>query len=294
MERGPSVSTRSFAIIGISSWDSDPLRVDGETIPTYAFPENAARALAKIAAYSRWRGQSPGLFWGCDDVRVDAARHICRQAITRQGEGWLTTEDAHAVLHAFGLPVAAGAVARTAEEAAALAAGFGFPVVAKLASRQVVHKSDIGAVRVNLTTAQEVQNAFRAIRASTPEPPSADASDGVLIQPMITAAVETIVGLTVDPLFGPLVGFGLGGTQVEILGDMRFRIAPLTDQDADELLRDGRASRVLQGYRGRPAADVAALRDVVLRVSQLAEAIPEMVELQPGHGARRRQRLPDC
>ena len=162
-----------------------PLRVDGETIPTYAFPENAARALAKIAAYSRWRGQPPGLFWGFDDVRVDEARDICRQALTRQGDGWLTTEDAHAVLHAFGLPVAAGAVARTADEAAALAAVFGFPVVAKLASRQVVHKSDIGAVRVNLTTAQEVQDAFRAIRASTPEPAAADESDGVLIQPMV-------------------------------------------------------------------------------------------------------------
>ena len=277
--RGHGHRTPILACVMTDGRPPVPLRVDGETIPTYAFPENAARALAKIAAYSRWRGQAPGLFWGFDDVRVDEARHICHQALTRQGDGWLTTEDAHAVLHAFGLPVAAGAVARTADEAAALAAVFGFPVVAKLASRQVVHKSDIGAVRVNLTTAQEVQEAFRAIRASTPGPASADESDGVLIQPMVTEAVETIVGVTVDPLFGPLVGFGLGGTQVEILGDMRFRIAPLTDQDADELLRDGRASRMLQGYRGRPAADVAALRDVVLRVSHLAEAVPEIAEL---------------
>ena len=133
----------------------------------------------------RWRAQPPGLFWGFDDVRVDEARDICRRALTRHGDGWLTTEDAHAVLHAFGLPVAAGAVARTADEAAALAAVFGFPVVAKLASRQVVHKSDIGAVRLNLTTAQEVQDAFRAIRASIPEPASADEADGVLIQPMV-------------------------------------------------------------------------------------------------------------
>ena len=112
-----------------------PLRVDGETIPTYAFPENAARALAKIAAYAAWRAQPPGLFWGFDDLRVDEARNICRRALAQHGDGWLTTEDAHAVLHAFGLPLAAGAIARTADEAAALAAVFGFPVVAKLASR---------------------------------------------------------------------------------------------------------------------------------------------------------------
>ena len=120
--------------------------------PTYAFPENAARALAKIAAYAAWRAQPPGLFWGFDDMRIDEARNICRRALTAHGDGWLTTEETHAVLHAFGLPLAAGAVARTADEAAALAAVLGFPVVAKLASRRVVHKSDIGAVRLNLTT----------------------------------------------------------------------------------------------------------------------------------------------
>jgi acetyl coenzyme A synthetase (ADP forming)-like protein len=252
-----------------------PLRVDRETIPTYAFPENAARALAKIAAYSAWRAQPLGLFWGFDDLRIDEARNICHRALTQHGDGWLTTEDAHAVLHAFGLPLAVGAVARTADQAAALAAVFGFPVVAKLASRRVVHKSDIGAVRLNLSNAQEVQEAFGAISACAP----GDGTAGVLIQPMVPGAVETIVGVTVDPLFGPLVGFGLGGTQVEILGDMRFRIAPLTDHDADELLREGRGSRALQGYRGRPAADVEALRDVVLRISRLAEAVPEITEL---------------
>jgi acetyl coenzyme A synthetase (ADP forming)-like protein len=256
-----------------------PLRIDAETIPTYAFPENAARALAKVAAYSRWRSQPPGLFWGFDDIRIEEARNICRQALAQHGDGWLTTEDAHAVLQAFGLPLAAGAVARTPDEAARLAVAFGFPVVAKLSSRRVVHKSDVGAVRLNLTTADDVREAFHAIMANNNHAPSADSTDGVLIQPMVTDAIETIVGATADPLFGPLVGFGPGGTQVEILGDMRFRVAPLTDHDADELLREGRGFRLLQGYPGHPAADVAALRDVLLRVSRLAEAIPEIAEL---------------
>jgi acyl-CoA synthetase (NDP forming) len=142
-----------------------------------------------------------------------------------------------------------------------------------------VHKSDIGAVRLNLTTAEEVQDAFRTISVCDPERAPGDEPDGVLIQPMVADAVETIVGVTADALFGPLVGLGLGGTQVEILGDMRFRIAPLTDRDADELLREGRGFPLLQGFRGRPAADLEALRDVVLRVSRLAEAVPEITEL---------------
>jgi acyl-CoA synthetase (NDP forming) len=111
---------------------------------------------------------------------------------------------------------------------------------------------------------------------------------------MIAGGVETIVGVTEDRLFGPLVGFGLGGTQVEILGDMRFRIAPLTDRDADELLHEVRGFPLLQGYRGRSAADLEALRDVLLRVSRLAEALPEIAELDlnpvmalaPGKGCR--------
>ena len=271
-----------------------PLDVDAETVPTYAFPENAARALGKIAAYAAWRAQPPGLVWGFDDMHVDEARNICRRALAARGDGWLTVDETHAVLRAFALPLAAGAVTWTADEAATQAAALGFPVAAKLASRRAVHKSDIGAVRLNLTTPEEVREAFRAITACLPERTAADAPDGVLIQPMVVGGVETIVGVTADPVFGALVGFGLGGTHVEIFGDMRFRIAPLTDHDADELLHEGRGFPLLQGYRGRPAADVEALREVILRVSRLAEAVPEISELDlnpvmvlaAGHGCR--------
>jgi len=259
-----------------------PIRIGDETVPTYPFPENAARALAKIVTYATWRSQPAGLLPAFEDVRVDEARVICRRALDRQGDGWLSTADTRAVLTAFGFPLAAGAIARSADEAAAHAARLGFPVAAKLASRRVIHKSDIGALRLNLKTAEEVRIAFHAIRACAPEPAPPDDpenADGVLIQSMAADAVETIVGATTDPLFGPLVGFGLGGTQVELLGEMRFRVAPLTDRDADELLREGRGARALQGYRGRPAADLDALKDVVLRTSCLAEALPEITEL---------------
>jgi acyl-CoA synthetase (NDP forming) len=258
------------------------LRIGDETVPTYAFPENAAGALAKIVSYATWRSQPPGVLPAFEDLRVDDARAVCRRALDRQGDGWLSTADTRAVLAACGFPLTAGAIARTADEAATHAARLGFPVAAKLASRRVIHKSDIGAVRLNLKTQEEVRIAFQEIRACAPEPaPSDDPEngDGVLIQPMATDAIETIVGATADPLFGPLVGFGLGGTQVELFGDMRFRVAPLTDRDADELLHEGRGARALQGYRGRPAADLDALKEVVLRTSCLAEAVPEISEL---------------
>ena len=158
------------------------------------------------------------------------------------------------MLHAFGLPLAAGAVAHTADEAAALArrarASRSPPSWRRAACRT---RPSIGAVRLNLTNDDAVRAAFDEHRSRARRTPaSRDAIDGVLIQPMITGGVETMIGVAADPLFGPLVGFGLGGIHVEVLGDVRFRIAPLTDRDADELLREIRGFPLLQGYRGQP------------------------------------------
>jgi acetyl coenzyme A synthetase (ADP forming)-like protein len=271
-----------------------PFDVDWERIPAYTFPENAARALAKIAAYAAWRGQPPGLFWGFDDVRADAARDVCRKALESRGDGWLTSDEVHGVISAFGMPLAAGAVAHTADEAAALAAVFGFPVAAKLASRRIQHKTEIGAVRLNLGNEAAVRRAFHDIVTRARQFVALDTIDGILIQPMVVGGVETMLGLADDPLFGPLIGFGLGGIHVEVLGDVRFRVAPLTDRDADELLHEIKGFPLLQGYRGHPAADVDALRDILLRLSLLADAVPEIVELDlnpvialpPSHGCR--------
>lgn len=276
-----------------------PLDVGGEHLPTYAFPENAARALGKIAAYATWRAQPPGLFWGFDDVRADVARDVCRKALIDEhgaprGDRWLGSDEVSAVLSAFGLPLAVGAVAHTADEAAALASVLGFPVAAKLTSRRVQHKTEIGGVRLNLANEHAVRKAFSDIVARARQFVPVETIDGVLIQPMIVGGVETIIGLADDPLFGPLIAFGLGGIHVEVLGDVRFRVAPLTDRDADELLHEIRGFPLLQGYRGHPAADVEALRDILLRISSLAEEVPEILELDlnpvialpPGNGCR--------
>jgi acetyl coenzyme A synthetase (ADP forming)-like protein len=272
----------------------EPLQVGGERVPAYAFPENAARALAKIAAYAEWRAQPPGLFWGFDDIRSGEARSVCREAITTRGGGWLTAEETTRVLNAFGLPLVPTIVTRTADDAAAVARVVGFPVVAKLQAPNVIHKSDVGGVKLGLRSENEVREAFADLAQRTRDGGVADADAAVVIQPMIDGGVETIVGATEDPVFGPLVAFGLGGIHVEVLHDVGCRLAPLTDRDADALLHGIRGFKVLEGYRGRPPADVDALRDLLLRIGRLAEELPEVVELDlnpvialpPGQGCR--------
>jgi acetyl coenzyme A synthetase (ADP forming)-like protein len=271
-----------------------PLDAGGERIPAYAFPENAARTLAKVAGYAEWRTAPPGLLWGFDDVHAEDARAVCRGALEARGEDWLTDEEMRRVLNAFGLPIVASAVAHTADDAAALAAVLGFPVVAKILSPRVQHKTEVGGVHLNLQNDSAVRRAFNDILARAKKAGVLESVDGVLIQPMLAGGVETMIGVAADRLFGPLIGFGLGGIYVELLGDVRFRIAPLTDHDADELLREIRGFPLLQGYRGQPAADVEALRDLLLRVSRLADEVPEIVELDlnpvialpAGHGCR--------
>ncbi len=271
-----------------------PLEAGGERLPAYAFPENAVRALGRSAAYAEWRRRAPALLWGFDDLHVDEARAICRAAIARRGEGWLNNDEVQAVLAAFGMPLAAGRVAHTSATAAAVAAEIGFPVAVKLSSTDIQHKTDIGAVRLDVPNAAAVRDAFDAILLSVRQVAPDAKVDGVVVQPMIGGGVETMMGIVQDPVFGPLIAFGLGGIHVEILKDVLVRVAPLTDRDADELLHGIKGFRLLQGYRGHPAADLDALRDLLLRLSRLADSVPEIAELDlnpvialsPGQGCR--------
>jgi acyl-CoA synthetase (NDP forming) len=252
-----------------------PLHAGNEVIPAYVFPENAVRALGKIADYARWRAEPPGLLWAFDDTHTEEARKLCQQIVEARGSTWLSGDEVRQVLHAFGLPLAAGTIARTAEDAAALARVLGFPVVAKLSSPHVQHKSNIGGVQLNLMSDQAVRTAFDSIVQRARE--HGVSVDGVLVQPMVTGGVETMIGVTQDRLFGPLVAFGMGGVHVEVVRDIAFHIAPLTDRDVDELLRSIRGFAVLQG--GQPPADLEALRETLLRVSRLAESVHEILEL---------------
>jgi acyl-CoA synthetase (NDP forming) len=177
------------------------------------------------------------------------------------------------------LPLPRGGFCPTADEAVRVAEDIGFPVALKLASRQIVHKTEFDGVKLNLQSASSVREAFRAIEARVTREKGAGAMDGVVVQPMIYGGVELMVGVTQDLSFGPLIGFGLGGIHVEILKDVSFRVTPITDADAAEMVRSIRGYRLLQGYRGHPPADIPALEELLLRVSRLVEEVPEIEEL---------------
>ncbi len=283
-----------LACLMVEEGMSSPLQLEHERIPTYAFPEAAARVLSRVTEYAEWRAQPMGMFLEYDDLQPQVAREICRKALDAHGAAWLATEDTRNVLRAMGLPIAPGGVARTADEAVELARSVGFPVAVKLASQQIIHKTEMGGVSLQLQDEAAVERAFEAIRNRLAQEGKREAMEGVLVQPMVSGGVEVMVGVTQDPLFGPLIAFGLGGVHVEILGDVRFRVTPLTDRDASEMVREIRGYRLLQGYRGHAPADVQALEEVLLRLSLLVEEVPEISELDlnpifalpPGQGCR--------
>jgi acyl-CoA synthetase (NDP forming) len=162
----------------------------------------------------------------------------------------------------------------TASEAVDAAEEVGYPVAIKAGSGAIVHKTDVGAVQLSLATADQVRDAFSAMRERL-----GDEMGGAIVQPMVESGIETIVGVTRDPLFGSLVVFGMGGTAAELVRDTALRILPITDLDAHEMVRSLRTSPLLFGYRGSPSADVEALEQLLLRVGRLADELPEVAEM---------------
>jgi acyl-CoA synthetase (NDP forming) len=248
------------------------------------FPEAAAKVLSKAATYAEWRSKPLAMVPGFTNIDEQPAKDLVHQAIQKRGPGWLSASECRALLAAYRIPQVEGAIAQTPDQAVEIARSLGFPVAAKLASQYVLHKSDVGAVRLNLPDEDAVRRVFDEIKQPDME--------GILIQQMISNGVELMIGVAEDPLFGPLIAFGLGGIHVEILGDVRFRVTPLTDQDAEEMIREIRGYRLLQGYRGHAPADISAIEQVLLRLSRMVEDIPEIRELDlnpvfalaPGHG----------
>jgi acetate---CoA ligase (ADP-forming) len=281
-----------YACVMASAMPARPLSMNGERVPNFAFPETPALVLSKLAIYSDWRNKPDGMIPEFDDIQPNTARSLCQTVLHQRGPGWLSTEEMRDVLSAFALPLPQGGFCRTAEETAKKASEIGFPVAVKLASRSIVHKTEMGGVQLNLENEIAVRRAFAAIQERLANENKLDAMDGVLVQPMLSGGVELMVGVTQDPSFGPLIGFGLGGIHVEILRDVCFRVTPITDQDANEMVRGIRGYRLLEGYRGHPAADIAAIEELLLRVARMVEEVPEISELDlnpvmtfpPGHG----------
>ena len=253
-------------------------------IPSYAFPEAAAIALAHAVKHGRWLETGDGVQRTYDDVDRFAAeaviRAACARVTDRDAGTWLTSDETRELLAAYRIATPAMAFATTVEEAVAAADAMGYPVAVKLASETITHKSDVGGVRLHLRTATEVREAFTAIEAALARIDRRGEMSGVTVQRMVTEGIETIVGMTRDESFGPILMFGLGGVTVELLKDVVFRIAPLSDLDARWMTQGIRGAALLEGYRGMPAADRGAIEEVLLRVQQLALDLPEVAEME--------------
>jgi acetate---CoA ligase (ADP-forming) len=245
-------------------------------VPAYGTPEEAIRALAHAAGYARWRRTSAepaGLSAGVD---ADAAAATVAQVLA-EGGGWLVPDRVAELLTAYGIPQVAATVVATPAAVGRHAAALGGPVAIKAIAPGLVHKSDAGAVRLDIQGAAAATRATReiaaAVRAAGHQPV------GYLVQPMAPHGVEMLVGVASDPDWGPVVACAAGGTAVELLGDVQSRLAPLNHDDAADMIRSLRTFPLLDGYRGAPRADVAALEDILVRISALAAAHPEIAEL---------------
>jgi acetate---CoA ligase (ADP-forming) len=246
-------------------------------VPGYIFPESAAGALAAMYRYRQWLDRPEGTFREFEVDRDEVQRIIT--SARERGTDHLAGPDALALFRAYGIPVLGSRIARTADEAVAAAEEVGLPVVLKVESPDIVHKTDVGGVILNVETAEAVRSETEAMLARIGELMPDARIEGVLVQPFAKGGRETIIGGATDPTFGPLLMFGLGGIYVEALKDVAFRVHPLSDLDAQEMIRSIRGYKILEGIRGEPPSDQAILVEVIQRVSQLMADNPEIQEL---------------
>jgi acetate---CoA ligase (ADP-forming) len=246
-------------------------------LPNFPFPERAASVLKAMSTYRQFAAEPLPEF---ERFAIDHA--AIRQLFDRvRAEGRVAIGDAEArdILAACGLTIPPSELAESPEQAAEIAGRIGFPVVLKIASPDILHKTDVGGVKVGLETPSDVRDAFDLItyRAHRYLP---DARLwGCLVQKMAPPGIEVLLGMNRDPQFGPLVTFGLGGIFVEILKDVAFRVAPFARGEAEQMLAEIRARAVIDGVRGKPPADKPALVEALLRISQLVSEFPEISEL---------------
>ena len=239
-----SAPTDKPVLVSIISSDGTPESLLSAPVASFAYPESAARALGRAAARAEWLRKPQGVLPELTDIDTSRASALVRSA----GDRWLRAEESRALLEGYGVPVVPEATALTVEDAVAAAARLGYPVVLKTALAGA-HKTEVGGVALDLRDEAAVREAAGRIG-----PP-------FLVQPLIRGGVELLVGAVEDPVFGPLVALGPGGTMAELIGAAAFRLAPLTDTDAEELVNSGKVARLLGGFRGAEPADTSAVAD---------------------------------
>ena len=255
----------------------DILRQAG--IPNYPFPEDGMRSLAaaeRLVALQEIPRREMRLF---QDLDVEKAKSLIAKALDGQDKRYLTQSECRPLLECYGLPLLRSAVVQTADEAADAAKSFGTPIVMKVMSEDVVHKFDAGGVLLNIRGPEEAANAFQKITQNVGKAVPGARIQGMLIEEMAGKGAEVILGASRDSQFGPLMMFGLGGTLVEVLKDVSFRLAPMWRISAERMVRQIRSFKVLDGFRGSPPSDVDAIVDTLLRLSEMVCNHPEISEL---------------
>lgn len=248
-------------------------RLTAAGLPVYRFPEAAARALGAMARFGEYRRRPSGTVPTFDPpVAAQAAHGI----LDRAGPGWLRFPDVMALLGAYGVPVVPWRAVDDAAGAIEFGQEHGWPIVLKIDSDTVLHRSEHGGVQVDLRSPEDVERAAAAIAENMADLPG---DHRLIAQTMLDGGSETLIGATVDPAFGPLIAFGLGGIHVELMKDVVFRLAPLSVEDGDAMVRGIKGFPLLQGARGRAPVQLAALQDVLLRVGRLVTDHPRIVEL---------------
>lgn len=245
-------------------------------VPLLSSPEVAVSALARTAAYAAWRRRPEGTIPHIAGINPDRARGLVHSELTVASPGADLSPDAVAdLLSAYGVHVWPAVVAASMEQAAAGAQELGYPVALKATAPSLRHRPELGSVRLDIGSEEELRAAYRVMTARLSGPAA-----GLIVQAMAAPGIATVIRIEEDPSFGALMSFGLGGIATDLLGDRAFRIVPLTDLDAAELIRSVRAAPLLFGYRGSEPMDVQALEQLLLRVSRLADDLPEVAELE--------------
>ena len=249
---------------------------EGAPVPAYAYAESAARALGHAARYGTWRAAPPGRVPDLEGLRQDRARELVAGVLASPPRGgWLALDPTVELLGCYGVPLADSIGVITEDAAAAAAARFGGPVALRADVPGLLRTSDAGDVLSDLHGADEVRRGFRSLQETF-----GDRMAGVIVQPVVTGGVEVKISMLHEQVAGPLVLFGPGGADGDGLAGRAARLAPLTESDADDLIRSARAAPLLLGRRGAPAADLGALRDMLLRVSRMADDLPQIAELE--------------
>ena len=246
-------------------------------VPYYTYAEGSIRALKAMLTFTNWVKNSPGKITKFN-VKKNTVKKILDNA-KREKRSALLEEEGQEILRAYGFPLPASKLAKSKKEAVAASKKIGYPVVLKIASPQIIHKSDAGGVKVNLQNAKDVENAFDTIIKNAKKYNKKADIKGVLVVEMVKGGKEMIIGSKLEPGFGPVVMLGMGGIYVEVLKDVTFKLAPMTNIEADDMISSIKTKKILEGVRGEKPSDIKKLSECIQRLSQLVSDFNEIKEL---------------